>query len=244
MKASQGMLDAVGDIWLIGGGPIAIAIIILALPLDVRTRWIVASVLGAWFLFTIFVAVRSVGPVPGALPGIVIPIIVAVAVYIFSPLAQRAVLGANVPLLVGLHATRVIGGAFILLHAAGRLSNPFAAAAGWGDLLAAFLAIPAAIVAYRQLAGWEKWVFAWNVIGFVDFVSAVTFGLTSQPGSPLQLFREPPGTALLSDLPWRLIPFFFVPLYIIIHAALFIRLWPALSRGTQHWTDKSAAALR
>ena len=228
------MLDAVGYIWLTLGGPVAIGVILLALPVDVRTRWIVASVLGVWFLFTIFVAVPSVGPIPGALLGIVIPVLGAVVLYFFSPLAQRAVADANVAFLVGLHATRVIGGAFILLHAAGRLSNPFAAAAGWGDLLAACLAIPAAIVAYRQLAGWEKWIFAWNVIGFVDFVSAVTFGLTSAPGSPLQVFMDPPGTAVLSDLPWRLIPGFFVPLYSIIHIALFIRLWPALSREPQH----------
>jgi hypothetical protein len=94
------------------------------------------------------------------------------------------------------------------------------------------------------LAGWEKWVFAWNVIGLLDFVSAVTFGLTSQAGSPLQVFMEPPGTAILADLPWRTIPGFYVPLFIIAHIALFIRLWPALSRGSQHRTNKSAAAPR
>jgi hypothetical protein len=165
----------------------------------------VGSVLGAWFLFTIFVAIPSVGSVPGALIGIVVPVLGALLLYFVSPLAQRAVAGANVAFLVGLHASRVAGGAFLLLHTAGRLSNPFAAAAGWGDLLTAFLAIPAAIVAYRKLAGWERWVFAWNVIGFVDFMSAVTFGLTSEPGSPLQVFTDPPGTA------WRLIPGFFGP---------------------------------
>ena len=221
------MVDALGYIWLILlGGPFIIAVTVLVLPADARTRWIVASVLGAWFLFTLFTAFPSVGRVPGALLGIAIPVLGAVVLYFFSPLAQRAVAGANVAYLVGLHATRVAGGAFILLHAAGRLSNPFAAAAGWGDLLAAGLAVPAAIIAYRQLEGWEKWVFAWNVIGLLDFVSAVTFGLTSQPGSPLQIFMEPPGTALLADLPWRMIPGFYVSLFIITHIALFIRLWP------------------
>ena len=69
---------------------------------------------------------------------IVIPILAAVVLYFISPAAQRAVAGVNIPYLVGLQATRVAGGLFILLHAAGRLSNPFAAAAGgWGDLLAA-----------------------------------------------------------------------------------------------------------
>jgi hypothetical protein len=161
--------------------------------------------------------------VPGPLLGIAIPIMAAVLVYFISPQAQRAVAGVNVPYLVGLQATRV---------------------AGWGDRLAAGLAIPAAIVAYRQVEGWEKWVLAWNVIGLLDFVSAVTFGLTSQPGSPLQIFMEAPGTAILADLPWRTIPGFYVPLFIIAHIALFIRLWPALSRESQHRPGKSAAALR
>ena len=239
------MLDTVGYIWLILlGGPVCIAVIVLALPVDVRTRWIVASILAAWFLFTVFVAIPGVGPVPSALPGILIPVLAAVCLYFVSPLARRAVAEANVPFLVGLHATRVKGGAFILLHAAGRLSNPFAAVAGWGDLIAAFLAIPAAIIAYRQLAGWEKWVFAWNVIGFVDFLAAVTLGLTSLPGSSLQVFMEPPGTALLSDLPWRMIPFYYVPLFIITHIALFVRLWPAISHGDQRRAVKPTPALR
>lgn len=234
------MLDAVGFVALIMAGPGAIAVVVLALPLDNRTRWIVASVLGAWFLFTIFATVPGLGPVPGALFGIVIPVLGAIVLYSYSPLAQRAVAGANIPLLVALHASRVAGGLFILLHAAGRLSNPFAAAAGWGDLFTALLAVPAAIVAYRELAGWEKAVFAWSLIGFLDLVAAVTLGLTSAPGLPLQVFTDPPGTAILSDLPWRLIPGFFVPLFLSIHIALFIRLWPALWRGTR--TGKSAAA--
>lgn len=238
------MLDALGYLVLALAGPGAIAVILLAFPVDVRTRWLVGSILGAWFLFTIFVTVPDAGPVPGALVGIAIPILIAAVLYLFSTLAQRAVAGANVPLLVGLHASRVVGGAFILLHAAGRLSNPFAATAGWGDLLTAGLAIAAAMVAYRQSDGWERWVLAWNVIGFADLLSAVTIGLTSTPGSPLQIFMEPPGTALLFQLPWRLIPGFFVPLFLIIHIALFIRLWPALARQRQHGANQRAAAHR
>jgi hypothetical protein len=238
------MVDALGYIWLIVlGGPFIIAVTVLALSVDTRTRWMVAAVLAAWFLFTLATPFPGLGRVPGALLGIAIPIVAAVVLYFLSPLAQHVVAGANVPYLVGLQATRVAGGLFILLHAAGRLSNPFAAAAGWGDLLAAGLAIPAAIIAYRQLAGWEKWVLVWNLVGLLDFVSAVTFGLMSQPGSPLQVFMEPPGTAILAELPWRTIPGFYVPLFVITHIALFVRLWPALSRGHQHRTNKSAATL-
>ncbi|MGL4404595.1 MAG: hypothetical protein ACRCT6_02475, partial [Notoacmeibacter sp.] len=108
------------------------------------------------------------------------------------------------------------------------LSNPFAFYAGWGDILAALLAIPAALIAWRAKEGWERWVLVWNVLGFTDFMFAVSLGVTSTAGSPLQLFFEAPGTGILGDLPWRFIPSYFVPLYIMIHVALFIRLVPAV----------------
>jgi hypothetical protein len=92
----------------------------------------------------------------------------------------------------------------------------------------ATLAIPAAVIAWHARPGWERWVLGWNVIGFADFISAVTLGVLSQPGSPLRIFFDAPGTALLGELPWRFIPSYFVPLYLMVHIALFVRLVPAV----------------
>jgi hypothetical protein len=222
-------LDIIQFAFMLACEPLAISIILIAVPFSQTTRWAVGIILAGWFALTATTQIPNIGPLPGGLFAIVLPVILVSLFMAFSPAARRAINAMNVPLLVSLHITRLAGGLFILLALEGRLSNPFAAYAGWGDILAATLAIPAALVAWRAKEGWEKWVLAWNVIGFTDFMSAVSLGVTSQAGSPLQLFFEAPGTGILGELPWRLIPSYFVPLYIMIHIALFIRLVPAVS---------------
>ena len=224
------MLDTVGFLILSLCGPLAIGVIVWALPVSDRQRIGVAAVLSAWFVYTI------VAPPRGALFGIILPVLAIPLLYAVSTTAQRAVAGMSLPAMIALHVSRWAGGFFILLNGHGRLANPFAAVAGWGDILAATLAIPAAMIAYRANPGWEKWVLGWNVIGFADFVSAVFFGATSQPGSPIQLFFEPPGAGILGQMPWRLIPNYFVPLYLIIHVAIFIRLWQACRPAERAFT--------
>jgi hypothetical protein len=207
-------------------GPLAILAIVRAFPLKRNAEhWLIAVLIG-WLLFTAVATVPRLGPLPGALFGILLPVVLVTCFITLVPSVRSVIMQANVPLLVALHTTRVAGGLFIPLQAAGRLSDPFATIAGWGDLLAATLAIPAAIIAWRARPGWEKWVLGWNMIGFLDFLSAVTLGVLSQPGSPLRIFIDMPSTALLSELPWRFIPSYFVPLYLMIHVALFVRLLP------------------
>ncbi len=221
-------LDLVQSVFMAICAPVALMVLQRALPLEQSQSWVLGLVLSAWFALTALTPIPQVGRFPGALFGIVFPVLAVSTFLIVSPIARRVIAGANVPMLVGLHVTRLAGGLFILLAAEGRLSNPFAAIAGWGDILAATTAIPAAIMAWRARVGWEKWVLAWNVIGFLDFMSAITLGITSQPGSLLRLFFDEPGTAILGQLPWRFIPSFFVPLYIMIHVALFVRLVPVV----------------
>jgi hypothetical protein len=224
------MLDLVQYVFMAISAPVALYVLLRALPLNRAQSWSLGVFLTGWFLLTALTQIPRVGPFPGALFGIVLPVLGLSIFLMLNPGARAIIAGAKVPLLVGLHTTRLAGGLFILLAAEGRLSNPFAAIAGWGDILAATLAIPAAIIAWRARPGWETWVLAWNVIGFLDFMSAIGLGITSQPASPLRLFFEMPGTAILGELPWRFIPSFFVPLYIVIHVALFIRLVPAVFR--------------
>jgi hypothetical protein len=221
-------LDALMLAFVLLCGPIAILATVRAFPLERHASQWLTAVLTGWLLFTALASVPRLGPFPGALFGILLPVIAVAGLIVFLPAVRTIVMQANVPLLVALHTTRIAGGLFIPLHAAGRLSDPFASIAGWGDLLAATLAVPTAIIAWRARPGWEKWVFGWNVIGFLDFISAVTLGVLSQPGSPLRMFSDAPGTALLGELPWRFIPSYFVPLYLMIHIALFVRLWPAV----------------
>jgi hypothetical protein len=221
-------LDQVQSVFMALCGPLALVAILRALPLAPRQAVGVAILLSGWFLLTAWTSMPQIGRLPGGLFSIVLPVIALGVFLLLNPAARRLVDRANIPILVGLHVTRLAGGMFVLLAAEGRLANPFAAIAGWGDILAATTAIPAAIIAWRGRQGWEKWVLSWNCFGFLDFVSAISLGITSQPGSPLRIFFEEPGTAILGQLPWRFIPNFFVPLYIVIHIGLFIRLIPAV----------------
>jgi hypothetical protein len=230
------MLDALGYVLLVAILPLILLPIVFALPLTARVRWALGAVLVAWFVWTAL-ASRS-----GALAGMVLPVVVATIIILTSSQVRAVIAGANVSWLIAVQVSRLAGASFLLLHDAGRLANPFAVIAGWGDITAAVLAVPAAIIAYRAGPGWHYWVLSWNIIGFVDFLSAVFLGATSQPGSPIQLFTELPGAAVLGELPWRFIPGYYVPLFLIIHIALFVRLWQeaALSRH-RHATSPSVA---
>jgi hypothetical protein len=208
--------------------PLAILTVLLAFPMGYRGRWLTGSLLLGWLALTALTTIRGIGPVPGGLFGIILPVIVVGGFMLGNTAARSAVLKASVPALVALHVTRVAGGMFIPLHWDGRLANPFAYVAGTGDLLSAAFAIPAAFIAWRAAAGWEQKVLAWNVFGFADFLIAVFLGVTSQPGLPFRLFFDDPGTQVLGTLPWRYIPSYFVPLYLMIHIALFIRLVSAI----------------
>jgi hypothetical protein len=123
--------------------------------------------------------------------------------------------------LIGVNALRVLGVVFVLLYAAGRLPAPFAPAAGWGDIFVGLTALP---VAWAVRKGVHRGlVLAWNTLGLADLVNAIVLGVVSSPG-PLQVFMDEPNAAIMSTLPWVLIPCFLVPLLILTHLAVFYRL--------------------
>jgi hypothetical protein len=85
-------------------------------------------------------------------------------------------------------------------------------------------ALPVASMASREAPGWRSVVLLWNALGLLDLIAAVGLGVTSAEGSPVRVFFTDPSTALMSSLPWVLIPAFLVPLLASIHLALFYRL--------------------
>jgi hypothetical protein len=226
-------LDQLGFAALVLCLPLTIVAILAAVRANATpgTRFAIGAVLVLWFGFTWTTRVPGIGPLPGAFFTIMVPVLVGTAWITLSATGRALLREVDVTPLVTLHVTRWAGGMFLLLHAEGRLSNPFAFYAGWGDILAAMTAMPAAWAAYRRVPGWPAWVLAWNVVGTADFLLAIFFGVTSQPGLPFQLFFEPPGAAVLTETPWRFIPAFYVPLFLVVHAAIFAKLIPELRRS-------------
>jgi hypothetical protein len=63
------------------------------------------------------------------------------------------------------------------------------------------------------------------VIGVADLLIAVTLGVGSAADSPFRFIYEPVESGgTMAALPWTLIPAFLVPLYLLIHIAIFARL--------------------
>jgi hypothetical protein len=155
---------------------------------------------------------------------IVIPIVVLIVLATLVPGGRRALSAIPLPALIAVHAIRIIGFLFLLLFAAGRLSAPFAPSAGWGDIVAGASAVPVAWALASRVPGARWLVVLWNSVGLLDLISAAGLGMTSAAGSPLQVFFDAPGSAVMATLPWAIIPVFLVPQLIVGHLAVYWRL--------------------
>jgi hypothetical protein len=77
----------------------------------------------------------------------------------------------------------------------------------------------------------------WNVFGAADLLNAVALGALSAPG-PLNAFAGPPTSAIMTSLPWLLIPGFLVPILFFIHLVIFRRLLAVTEGATRAWADE------
>ena len=169
-------------------------------PIGLFVWFVVALLLGPW----LFAAVPFPGP---QLTVIALAVLAVVAVSPwFETLPWRA--------LVGMHAVRLVGIAFLILSANGVLAPVFADRAGWGDIIAASGAIGLVFTGPRP-----KWLaYTWNSFGLLDLIVAVgTATLVVRSGTI-------PGMEPLTHLPLNLVPTFFVPLLVASHIAIFRRV--------------------
>jgi hypothetical protein len=235
------MLDLVGAIALAALAVVTTASLVLVSPLVPATRARLLALGAVWLLLVTGLAAAGVFAtvgVPAIGVAIVAPLAIAVLRATRDTPARTLALGIPLPALVLANVGRLLGALFLVLHSQGRLPATFALTAGWGDIGVALLAIPVAWLAHRGVAGWRPLTLGWNVVGFVDLVTAVTLGVGSNPRSPVRFIYEEAVPDTLATLPWALIPAFLVPLYLLTHLALFARLWtpsrPLRSRVAAH----------
>jgi hypothetical protein len=126
-------------------------------------------------------------------------------------------------LLVSVHTVRLLGISFVILYAAHRLPAPFAPVAGWGDIFVGATTPLVAWLTYRNGPTARPIVWIWNLIGALDLIAAVGLGVLSSPGPQRLIFVEP-SSAIMTTLPWLLIPGFLVPLLFAVHIGIFVRL--------------------
>jgi len=221
--------DLIGSIELTASAAIVIAALSIGFGSNPPTRIRIAVWLGIWFIIVVILAAtralyyeHGLGT-PGL--GLAVALPIAVLCLIVARVQSLRENFHRVPLwlLVGVHTVRFLGVSFIILFTAGRLPTPFAPVAGWGDIFVGATAIPVAWLVCRRTVNARAILWIWNVIGIADLLVAVGLGAMSSPGPARLIFAEP-SSAIMTTLPWLLIPGFLVPLLITVHIAVFIRL--------------------
>ncbi len=149
------------------------------------------------------------------------PIVLFLSWYTASEGFRNFVLSLTLRTLTAVQTWRIMGFLFLILNARGILPALFALPAGLGDMA---IGATAPFIAWKLAdPGHRKAFIAWQVLGMLDLVTAVTLGTTARPISPAAS-----GTAAMTVLPLSLIPTFIVPLLMIIHMICIAqaRRWP------------------
>src|SRR5215471_10278000 len=128
----------------------------------------------------------ATGRVPALPIAALLPVLVALPLLLRSRNVAAALDAVPASWLIGLQVYRVLGGTFLLRWAAGQLPGEFALPAGTGDFLVGLLALPVAFYIHSRARGSLIAGYAWNVLGVLDLVLALTMGALTSPG-PVQL---------------------------------------------------------
>lgn len=190
-------------------------------------RWTVLAV-GVWFAAAFLAGALGLVNQPGRPPLVLagflaVPILGFVAAYLASPRFRAFTETIPLALLVGSHLWRFVGIGFVIGWLAGALPAGFGVPEGFGDAIAAAGAL---LLLPRILGGVASrgWLLAWNTFGFVDLLSAITVGLLYSESAVGVLHTATSNTALMVTFPVSLIPTFFVPLFLLVHALTFRRI--------------------
>jgi hypothetical protein len=185
-----------------------------------------ASIIGVW----IGLAAAAAGagwltisrPIPVVGLFVVVPLL-TVALASAWPTGRNAMLSIPMPVMVALNIVRVFAVLFLMLAAEGRLTGPFPYSAAWGDIITGVVAVPVLWLLKDGRARNNTLIAAWNLFGAADLVLAITFGVTSTEGSPIQLFSGP-GSEAMQHAPWSFVPTVLVPIWLILHAVIAVQL--------------------
>jgi hypothetical protein len=197
-----------------------VAIVAATVQAAVRRPGVTAAVTAALLGWSALVAVLAgqdvflAGPTD-YVPWIGVVIVVAVVGLVAGARlpAVRTAFAAPATL-APLHTLRIAAGAmFLLLLAQDRLPAAFALPAGIGDIA---IGVAAPFVARRLARDPRGRAVAFQVLGALDLVVAVTMGFAVSPG-PYQLIDGSPDGSVLATLPVSLVPTAAVPIAFAAH---------------------------
>jgi hypothetical protein len=198
----------------------------LSLRPTVGVRVLTVIVLVVWLLLALggsLLGVFDSGPKPPIALGlaVVVPVAAFVTCYLTLALFRQFVWSLDLRFLAASQILRVVGVVFLILHYQGALPGVFALPAGWGDFA---IGITTPLIAWAWKPPFPKKTFiAWNVLGSLDLVLAVSLGVLASP-TPIGVLASDVSTRLMGQFPLSLIPTFFVPLFLIFHLISLIRV--------------------
>jgi hypothetical protein len=205
----------------------------------VLTIWLVArlalaanpttgTVLASQFLITF--SLLGLGLAAGILP------------LLMSPAFRQLIRAVPETWIVGVHIVRVAGFLFLALMDMNLLPAEFALSAGYGDITAGLLAIGMVYLLAKRKPYARALVIVWNLLGLLDFVSALATG-----GIYLVPFAGQVASSGISLLYLNfvlVVPSFGVPLYALLHLySLFQMLSGRVNESTRHANKSTQAAL-
>lgn len=230
-RAKEGiMLDIIAAIFAAALYTTIVGVLVGLSPLSAVAKLVLFAAAAAWLGVIVAVAALgwlapgALGPIPATLLPFTMLLVLLFGGWSLVPEFRNAVLALPLPVLVGVHAGRLGGIVFLLFYADGRLSAPFAPAAGIGDMVTGAFAIPLAAMLALGLGVRRIWLATWNAFGALDLVVAVSLGVLSMPGTPFRIFTEEPGTLVMTTVPGILVPGMVVPIFLLVHFAIAAKL--------------------
>jgi len=140
-----------------------------------------------------------------------------------SPTAMAALDTIPIAWLASIQIYRIIGIVFLFLQADGLLPAYFASTTGWGDI---FVGVTAPIVGYLLWKNARRFRYLgqlWCAIGIGDLFLVLYKAVNSAPG-PLQTTAFDLPTVIIGYFPLSIVPLLVVPISLILHALLVLRL--------------------
>jgi hypothetical protein len=224
------MLDVIGAIFATGYFSAEVGILVGLATGRPMVKLALFTAAAAWL--SVLVAIVEAGALaPGILspvPAGILPFVLLVGLlfagWFAMPRFREALQSLPLSALIGVHAGRLGGLFFLLLYFDGRLSAPFAPVAAIGDMITGTIALVLAALLFLRMHVGKGWIGLWNAFGALDLVVAISLATLSAPGTPFRDFMEGPGTQAMTVLPWIFVPALLVPLDLLIHFVIAVRI--------------------
>jgi hypothetical protein len=198
-------------------------------------RWAALLVLSGWLLVRLVLAINSPSTTNIVSPYIpetfTLLALIGIVPLVISPVFRQVVREVPLSWLIGIHTTRLLGFVFLGLLDMKLMPDGFALPAGYGDILAALLALIAMNLLIRKSPLARGVAIVATVWGIIDFTIAIVTGTQYLPIFVRQLNLAGISPIYLNYI--LLIPAFAVPLLTLLHVYSLVRLFSAPATTAQ-----------